>query len=107
VDLPPDHRRYSPIPDLDDEGFMPPPWAKYPNIRYGSVGWHMGFGEEYWLRFAHWYEAQPASVRDRVRDKYPEPPGWAGAWARAFGRGSAAEPGAAADRAGGSGLHGA
>jgi len=27
---------------------LEPPWAIYPSIAYGSIGWRMGTGEEYW-----------------------------------------------------------
>ena len=85
VDVPPDHLRYSPVPDVDAEGLMAPPWVKYPNLPNGSAGWHTEFGQEYWLRFAGWYRAQPAAVRRRFRARYPEPPSWVGVWRGAAG----------------------
>ena len=32
-------------PDAEPE--LEPPWAAYPWIRYGSIGWRMGCGEDY------------------------------------------------------------
>ena len=40
----------------------------------------MGFGEEYWVRFAAWWGGQSPEVRKRVRERYPEPEGWARFW---------------------------
>lgn len=66
-----------PVPDLDEESLMIPPWVKYPNIPKGSVGWRMGIGEEYChILFPTWWSRQTRKVRLRVREKYPEPAGW-------------------------------
>ena len=69
-----------PIPDQDEEGFMRPPWAKYPNLRKGSAGWRMGQGEAYRDDFNTWWSRQPRNVRLALRSKYPEPAEWAGFW---------------------------
>ncbi len=33
-----------PIPDLDSDGHMHPPWIKFPNLPRRSSGWRMGMG---------------------------------------------------------------
>jgi hypothetical protein len=35
----------------DEESELEPPWAAYPWIQYGSIGWRMGCGEDYMLRW--------------------------------------------------------
>jgi hypothetical protein len=77
---PADHPRFSPVGEADDEGFLHPPWVKYPNIHRRSIGWRMGFGEDYWVGFRRWWCAQPQAVRERVRAKYPDVGEWAGFW---------------------------
>jgi hypothetical protein len=50
-----------------------PPWIKYPHIGLGSIGWRMGYGEEYWFTFADWYRTLGAGEKSELRDRYPEP----------------------------------
>jgi hypothetical protein len=69
-----------PIPDIDPEGYMYPPWEKYPNIPHGSIGWRMGVGEVYLENFVVWWSRQPRPIRLKVREKYPEPSSWLGYW---------------------------
>ena len=64
------------IPDVDNAGIMVPPWIKYPNLPFGSLGWRMGDGEFYYGCFATWYQSQPKQVRQSTREKYPEPNEW-------------------------------
>jgi hypothetical protein len=78
----PNHPLYSPLPEFDEEGLMTPFWLKYPNIRFRSIGWRMGSGEEYFHRFVGWLENQSGEVRQRVRARYPGEGEWAGVWER-------------------------
>ena len=64
------------VPDIDDEGLMVPPWAKYPNIPLGSIGWRMGLGEDYLHRFMDWYKSSRGDVKKRVQDKYKAEGNW-------------------------------
>lgn len=57
----------------DEEGLLPPPWVFAPDIPYGSIGWRMGNGEEYWHAFFDWLRHLPPKELQRVREKYPEP----------------------------------
>ena len=44
---------------LKDKKIMPPPWLAFPDIERYSIGWRMGYGEDYiyidlvigWIRF--------------------------------------------------------
>ncbi len=32
---------------LKDKKLLPPPWIAYPHIERYSIGWRMGYGEDY------------------------------------------------------------
>jgi hypothetical protein len=66
-----------PVPEIDGDGLMVPPWIKFPNIPLGSMGWRMGMGELYWARFVNWFRAQSTEIRAQVAAKYPEDEDWA------------------------------
>ena len=63
-------------PDAKELG---PPWAEHPEIPYGSIGWRMGYGESFLMRWHAWLTEQP---RDRAhREAYlrrhpPAPRPW-------------------------------
>ncbi|MBA3545806.1 MAG: hypothetical protein H0T76_04915 [Nannocystis sp.] len=48
---------------IDARGDLAPPWAKYPEIPAGSIGWRMGYGEG-WLDV--WYEWLSRQPTDRA-----------------------------------------
>ena len=62
----------------ETEGLMVPPWIEYPAMPRTSIGWRMGYGEEYWDEFRAWWLAQSPDVRGQMKAQYPEPPGWTG-----------------------------
>lgn len=67
---------------LDANGDIPPPWARYPEIPFGSIGWRMGSGESWLMLWWRWLEDQPAdreSRRDYLRRHPPAPRPWANA----------------------------
>jgi hypothetical protein len=74
-----------PIPDLDSDGLMVPPWIKYPNLPRTSMGWRMGQGEAYRDDFDLWWSRQPRNIRLAARSKYPESVEWSGFWGGKFG----------------------
>jgi hypothetical protein len=57
---------------------MKPPWKQFPQIQYGSIGWRMGPGEDYWDEFDRWYKRKNPDHRKRYREENPEPDGWEG-----------------------------
>ncbi|MFI4934522.1 MAG: hypothetical protein ACHP7N_07885 [Caulobacterales bacterium] len=61
---------------------MEPPWIAHPEIQLGSIGWRMGYGEEYWDRFDRWYKALTAARRDQYERDFPEPDMWVGFYVR-------------------------
>lgn len=67
-----------PVPDMEADGLMVPPWIKFPNIPRGSIGWRMGMGEDYRDRFQIWYTKQLRDTHKRLWGKYPEPEDWTG-----------------------------
>ena len=69
-----------PIPDLDSDGHMHPPWIKFPNLPRRSSGWRMGMGEAYRDNFDAWWSRRPRTVRLSLRTKYAEPQEWSGFW---------------------------
>jgi len=62
--------------------FMDPPWLKFPKFPLGSIGWRMGAGEDYWYEWQDWYMAQSDEVRSSFRNRFAEPSGWEGFYAR-------------------------
>ena len=42
---------------LRDKKIMPPLWLAYPEIERYSIGWRMGYGEDYLFRFGRWLDA--------------------------------------------------
>ena len=69
-----------PIPDVDSNGFMHPPWEKFPNIPRNSIGWRMGVGEQYLEEFSIWWSRQDRAKKLAVRALYSEPSAWTGFW---------------------------
>ena len=67
---------------IDDEGLMVPPWIKYPNLYFGSIGWRMGAGENYWYDFKNNLNLSSEHIRLKTIDKYPEPIEWKGYYAK-------------------------
>ncbi|MEZ0244130.1 MAG: hypothetical protein ACAH11_12200 [Sphingomonas sp.] len=63
-----------------------PPWLKHPDIRRGSIGWRMGYGETYLIEFDRWYASLGSGGRQHYREQYPEPTDWDGFYAQRRGR---------------------
>ena len=61
---------------------MLPPWKKYPQIPRGSIGWRMGYGEDYASEFYKWFkELSNEAVAAFAMDN-PEPEDWGDYYAR-------------------------
>ena len=41
---------------LQDKSIMPPPWLAHREIERYSIGWRMGYGEDYIYRFGDWLD---------------------------------------------------
>ena len=67
-----------PIPDFDSDGYMVPPWIKYPNLERISMGWRMGAGENYKRAFLEWWRKRSYELNCAYRAKYMEPDEWKG-----------------------------
>lgn len=53
-----------------------PVWVTFPKIPWGSIGWRMGAGEDYWHAWVSWFKAQPVEARESYKEAWPEPEGW-------------------------------
>jgi len=66
---------------MTDDEELPPPWAKYPELPSGSIGWRMGYGESWVMGWGTWLEQQPKDRAWRaayLRRHPPAPRTWAG-----------------------------
>ncbi len=59
---------------------MPPLWLAYPEIERYSIGWRMGYGEDYRYQFWDWMETLSGEERREYRELFPEPVTWRGWW---------------------------
>ncbi|MCI8408617.1 MAG: NADAR family protein [Lachnospiraceae bacterium] len=65
---------------LKSEQIMPPPWIAYPEIEQGSIGWRMGYGEDYLIKHGRWFHALDEEDRKEYQTLFPEPVTWKGYW---------------------------
>ena len=63
-----------------DKKIMPPPWLAFPEIERYSIGWRMGYGEDYIYRFGDWLDTLSPEERKEYRSLFPEPITWKGWW---------------------------
>lgn len=63
--------------DERDQFEMVPPWDYY-DIPAGSIGWRMGYGEEYMYKFWNWYTALLPGDKQQFQRLFPTPPEWEG-----------------------------
>lgn len=59
---------------------LPPPWIKHPEIDRYSIGWRMGYGEDYLCNWGPWYGGLSSAGKKRYQAMYPLPQGWEGYW---------------------------
>ena len=62
------------------ERVMPPPWLAHREIERYSIGWRMGYGEDYIDRFGDWLDTLSPEERTEYRTLFPEPVTWKGWW---------------------------
>lgn len=60
---------------------MPPPWLAFRDIERYSIGWRMGYGEDYIYRFGDWLDTLSTEEQEEYRFLFPEPVTWKGWWA--------------------------
>ena len=58
---------------------MPPPWLAHREIERYSIGWRMGYGEDYIDRFGDWLDTL-SRRSGRNTTLFPEPVTWKGWW---------------------------
>lgn len=55
---------------------MIPPWAKHPEIPFGSIQWRMGVGEDYAAQFDEWFGSLSPAAKAQYVTENPPPDGW-------------------------------
>lgn len=65
---------------LYEKPILPPPWIAYPHIERYSIGWRMGYGEDYIFRWGEWYDALGEAEQKEYQRLFPEPVIWQGYW---------------------------
>ena len=60
---------------------MKPVWVEFPHIPWGSLGWRMGAGEDYWQSWAKWFKELSAEERATYQTQWPESGRWTGFYA--------------------------
>ena len=60
--------------------FLPPPWIAYPEMERYSIGWRMGYGEYYIIRWGAWFRALTETEKKTYQELFPEPVTWKGYW---------------------------
>jgi hypothetical protein len=74
---------------LTPTGDLLPPWLRYPDIRYGSIGWRMGPGEVYMMAWTEWSGSFTADqLLEYFRHYAPVPPEWLSFVSDALGYGN-------------------
>lgn len=63
-----------------DKKIMPPPWLAFPEIERYSMGWRMGYGEDYIYRFGDWLDTLSSEEWKEYKTLFPEPITWKGWW---------------------------
>ena len=53
-----------------------PPWLEYPEIEWGSIGWRMGCGESYLMKWDHWYKKLSKENKSNYMNRFPQPEEW-------------------------------
>ena len=65
---------------LQDKKIMPPPWLAHREIERYSIGWRMGYGEDFIDRFGDWLNTLSPEERAEYRALFPEPVTWKDWW---------------------------
>lgn len=65
---------------LKDKKILPPPWLAYPEIERYSIGWRMGYGESYIMKWSTWLNTLSPDETAEYQKLFPEPVTWSGYW---------------------------
>ena len=65
---------------LKDKRIMPPLWIAFPEIERYSMGWRMGYGEDYIYKWGEWFNSLTKEDVKAYQDLFPEPVTWRGYW---------------------------
>lgn len=65
---------------MKNKNMMPPPWLAFRDIERFSIGWRMGYGEDYIYRFGKWFDELSYEEQREYRALFPEPATWKGWW---------------------------
>ena len=65
---------------LKDKVILLPPWLACPRIERYSIGWRMGYGEDYLMKWGEWYQTLSDEETVYYQGLFPEPPTWKGYW---------------------------
>lgn len=65
---------------LKNKRIMPPLWIAYPEIERYSIGWRMGYGEDYLDEWRTWFNSLTDEERKTYQELFPEPVTWKGYW---------------------------
>ena len=65
---------------LQNKKIMPPLWLAFPEFERYSIGWRMGYGEDYAYRFYDWLNTLSSEEQVEYRALFPEPVTWKGFW---------------------------
>ena len=56
---------------LQDKKIMPPLWLAFREIERYSIGWRMGYGEDYRYRFGDWLDTLSPEEQAEYRALFP------------------------------------
>lgn len=65
---------------LKDKRIMMPLWIAYPEIDRYSIGWRMGYGEDYVYQWGTWFDSLTEEDAKAYQKLFPEPVTWKGYW---------------------------
>lgn len=57
---------------------MNPVWKEFPDIPWGSIGWRMGPGEDYWGKWISWFSNLNDEEKLTYKARWSEVSGWEG-----------------------------
>lgn len=55
---------------------MPPIWMRFPNISQYSIGWRMGYGEDYKWQWSDWLDTLSPTEQSQYQILFPHPIFW-------------------------------